>query len=121
MERVGWRASDELKSATIEAAWAFHRGEVPTPESYHGEGKHLSAVVRTHDPAGIPLLIEHGLGTGGMVTNALADFGEIALPAVLEFVQPGRERPSDGDWTGSVSYGLQALRFMVQTEPSAPK
>ena len=114
VERVGWRASDELKSATIEAAWAFHRGEVPPPESYHGEGEHLSAVVRTHDPAGIPLLIEHGLGTGGMVTNALADFGEIALPAVLDYVRPDRERPSDVFWAENVSSGLQVLRFMVQ-------
>ena len=113
-ERVGWRASAEFKSATIRAAWAYYRGELgPDPESYHG-GNYLSAVIRTHDPAGIPLLIEHGLGTGGMVTNALADFGETALPALLEFADPDVERPSDTYWAGSVSSGLQALRFMVQ-------
>ena len=49
-----------------------------------------------------------------MVTNALADFGETALPALLEFVDPDVERPSDTYWAGSVSSGLQALRFMVQ-------
>lgn len=113
-KRVGWRASAEFKSATIEAAWAYYRNELgPDPESYHG-GNYLSAVIRTHDPAGIHLLIEHGLGTGGMVTNALADFGETALVPLLDFVQPDRERPSGTDWSGSVSSGLQALRFMVQ-------
>lgn len=118
-DRLGWRAGSGLKTAVIRAAWA-HMGEDGARFDADGVdyGKHASsfdyfeAVIRTHDPAGIPFLVEHAIGKGNRPTNALADFGELALPAVLEAAEkgPAGVGPIDSDVQGA----LQTLRYLVE-------
>ena len=67
-------------------------GCLPTrPANQHGRRRAVEAVIWTHDPAGIPLLVEHAIGNGNRVTNASADFGQVALPAVFSFSVPSRK------------------------------
>lgn len=72
-------------------------------------------------PVGINTRIEHGLGTGGMATNALADFGDTALVALLGFVQPDRERIIAEAWlTGGPHHPFRARRVTGPVLPCGP-
>jgi hypothetical protein len=90
MNGIGWRVSDELKAVFFDAAWRHMRQLDVEPSHYSDEAwPYITVAIRTHDPAGIPLLVEHVLGvTGEVVTNALADFGADAVPALLDYVRP---------------------------------
>ncbi len=67
----------------------------------------MDAVAKLGDPRGIPFLVAT-LEYGSISANALADFGAVAFPAVLEAV-------SDPDaYPYRVSRGLDALRFMLE-------
>ena len=112
-ERVGWRASDEFKAAVIDVAWQYMSGELPEPEWGHeGMFDYITAVIRTHDPAAIPLLVEYAIGSGNIPVYALADFGAAAVPALLDFVRPDRQRPP-GSWDSSIAAALRALRLIL--------
>jgi hypothetical protein len=65
------------------------------------------------DPRAIRGLVE-ALGTGAIVTNALADFGEAAAPDVLAVVMSTASVPD------AVGHGLITLRFMVEGQPLRP-
>lgn len=74
------------------------------------------AVVPLRDPGSIPGLLE-ALGTGALVTNALADFGEAAAPGVLAVVTSSASVPD------AIDHGLITLRFMTegtQLRPLSP-
>ena len=118
-DRLGWRASPEFKAAVIEAAWQYMRGDAPQADANATEYddheevfEWFEAVIRTHDPAGIPFLVEHAIGNGNRVTNALADFGQVALAAVLEASEQG---PIGVVRVNSTVQGaLQTLRYLVE-------
>ncbi len=103
---LGWRAGPELREAVIRAAWAEVRGETNRPPGEYLLDYH-QAVVGLRDPAAIPLLVRiMAVNPGAAITNALADLGADAFPAVLEAANAGEYRQ------GSPS--LSVLRFMVE-------
>jgi hypothetical protein len=71
---------------------------------------HVSrAVARLRDPRAMPVMAK-ALGTGSMaITEALADFGEEAVPHIVAEVE------SPNRWHHAVDEGLIALRFIVET------
>lgn len=117
---VGRDASPQLRSALIttlerESAmraerWrSAQRGETLEPIMDDLYGSVAQAVVELRDPATIPALAG-ALGTGLMVIRAMAEFGEPAVPAILNVISaPGsRSIAADG--------GLLALRFIVEQQ-----
>jgi len=112
---LGPRAGPELRAALFDAARAEMRGEVDRhPDAHEWVFGYLDAVIQLGDEAAIPVLIE-GLRYGPNVSNALADLGSAAFPAVLAAVADpaGDYRVVDG--------GLTALRFMVEDGSLAPR
>ncbi len=104
---LGTEASPELRLAVIEAAWAEYRGETDTPPESEAGFDYIETVAKLGDPRGIPFLVAT-LEYGSISPNALADFGAVAFPAVLEAVSDPDEYPY------RVSRGLGALRFMLE-------
>ncbi|MXV96528.1 MAG: hypothetical protein F4Y07_15800 [Gemmatimonadetes bacterium] len=117
---IGWRASDELKAVFLDAAWRHMRQLDVEPSHYGGETwSYITVTIRTHDPAGIPLLVEHALGvTGEVVTNALADFGVAALPTLLDYVRP--TGPPGDARVLRVGSGLRTLALIAEDGPIPP-
>ncbi len=105
--KLGAEVSPELRLAVINAAWAELRGETDTPPESEAIFTYLDAVAKLGDPRTIPFLIEV-LKYGAGASNALADFGAAAFPAVLEAVSDPDEDQS------RVSGALTALRFMLE-------
>lgn len=105
--KLGPRASPELRLAVIDAAWAELRGGTDTPPEQEAMFDYLDAVVGLRDSRAIPLLVEV-LGNGSAASNALADFGTEAFPAVLAAVSDPGEHPYD------VFGGLTTLRFLLE-------
>lgn len=105
--KLGPRASPELRLAVIEAAWAELRGGTDTPPEAEAMFDYLDAVAGLRDTRAIPLLVEV-LGNGSAASNALADIGTEAFPAVIAAVSDPGEHPYD------VFGGLTALRFLLE-------
>lgn len=107
--RLGSRAGSELRAAIIQTAWAEVRGETNRPGQGDEPGEYvldyMHAVAGLRDPAAIPFLVSV-MKHGAIAANALADFGAVALPAVLETVDAGQH--------ADVRMGLAVLRFMVE-------
>lgn len=103
---LGPRASADLKAAVIDAAWAELRGEVPRPEGDEAIFDYVWALCRLRDARAIPPMLE-AISMGPMVSNALADLGAAAFPAVFAAVK-------DPKFDDDVPGGLLALRFMVE-------
>ena len=122
MNDIGWRASDELKSAFFDAAWRHMRQLDVEPSHYSDEAWHyITVAIRTHEPAGIPLLVEHALGvTGEVVTNALADFGAVALPALLDYVRPDTLKPPGDARVIRVASAIRTLALIAEDGPIPP-
>ncbi|MCY4397744.1 MAG: hypothetical protein OXE96_00145 [Gemmatimonadetes bacterium] len=115
MNDIGWRASDELKAVFFDAAWRHMRQLDVEPSHYSDEWPYITVAIRTHDPAGIPFLVEHVLGvTGEVVTNALADFGVAALPALLDYVRADDMRPSGEARALRVGSALRTLALIAE-------
>lgn len=104
---LGPRASAELKAAVIEAAWAEWRNDLDRPPTSEAIFDYMDAVAGLRDPRAIPFLVEV-LNHGAVATNALADLGTAAFPAVLTAVKD----PAGIDM--DVSGGVTTLRFMVE-------
>jgi len=93
---------------------ASRRNELLEPLEHPEHVLALSrAVVRLKDPASIPALVS-ALPTGSLVPHAIAQFGEHAVPAVLEVVTDPDE------WYHARSGGLLALRFIVEQQAERP-
>lgn len=88
---LGPRAGPELREAVIEAAWAEVRGE--TGRSDESVFDYMDAVAGLREPRAIPFLV-HVLASGNGASNALADLGQVAFPAVLETVASPAEHPT---------------------------
>ena len=102
---LGPTASPDLRAALIDAAWAEWRGETDRPAGSEAAFDYVAAVMELRDVRAIPFLVETLIGGG---TNALADLGAPAFPAVLAAVSdPGGHRSRIGN-------GLTVLRFMVE-------
>lgn len=116
MNGIGWRASDELKGAFFDAAWRHMRQLDVEPSHYSDEAwPYITVAIRTHDPAGIPLLVEHVLGvTSEVVSNALADFGVAALPALLDHVRPDTRGPLGEARVIRVGSALRTLALIAE-------
>jgi len=123
MNGIGWRANEETKAVFFDAAWRHMRQLDVEPSHYGGETwPYITVTIRTHDPAGIPLLIEHALGvTGEVVTNALADFGAAALPALLDYVRPDTTGPPGDAWVLRVGSALRTLALIAEDGPISPE
>ena len=122
MNDIGWRASDGLKAVFFDAAWRHMRQLNVEPSRYSDEAWHyITVAIRTHDPAGIPLLVEHALGvTGEVVTNALADFGAAALPALLDYVRRDTLGPPGEARVIRVGPALRTLALIAEDGPVPP-
>jgi len=109
----------DLRAALIEALDSANQVQATRSKApRHGEKlqdlydpefqvKVARTLARLKDPRTIPVLAG-ALGTGGVVTDALADFGERAVPDVRRVVVS----PESDTWL--VNDGLEALRFMVE-------
>ena len=115
-DRVGWRASAEFKALLVERAGQVMREEIEFHDEHEGVFAWVNAVIRTHNPDAIPFLIEHGMGYGGIPANAVADFGELALPHLLDFITP-----KEGENPNEVSVGFRVLRFMIEDGLMTPE
>ena len=104
---LGPRASAELKAAVIEAAWAEWRNDLDRPPTSEVIFDYMVAVAGLRDTRAIPFLVEV-LNHGAVATNALADLGTAAFPAVLAAVKDPEGFEMD------VSGGVTTLRFMVE-------
>lgn len=104
---LGPRAGPELRKAVIEAAWAEVRGETDRADEDESVFSYMDAVAGLRDPRAIPFLV-HVLTSGNGASNALADLGQVAFPAVLETVANPGEHPH------RVKGGLTTLRFMLE-------
>jgi hypothetical protein len=102
---LGADASQELRAALIDAAWAEWRGETGRPAGSEAAFDYMDAVFRLRDRRAIPFLIEVLIGGG---ENALADLGAAAFPATLAAVSDPGGHPS------RTAHGLTVLRFMVE-------
>jgi len=69
--------------------------------------KLVELVVAFNDPAGIDALAG-AIGTGGRATNGIADFGALAVPALIAAIE------ADGTNPDVVSGALEALRYIVE-------
>lgn len=118
----------ELRSALIEALEregellarreaARQRGEAVPPLERLQDPEFILAlarlVIELRDPRAIPALAG-ALGTGGRVTQAVVDFGEQAVPAVVAVVMSPESSPY------AISDGLIALRCMVEGAGVSP-
>ncbi len=122
MNDLGWRASDELKAVFFDAAWRHMRQLDVEPSHYSDEWPYITVAIRTHDPAGIPFLVEHVLGVSGeVVTNALADFGVAALPALLDYVRADDMGPSGEARALRVGSALRTLALIAEDGPIPPE
>ncbi len=93
---------------------AAKRGEfLPELEDAEFIGALTRAVVELKDSRAIQGLVA-ALGTGAIVTNALADFGEAAAPAVIAVVTSNESVPD------AVDHALITLRFMVEGSRDRP-
>lgn len=100
LEREGKRHAERYR--------ATKRGEaLGDMEDAEFIGALTRAVVPLRDARAIPALVD-ALGTSALVTNALADFGEPAAPAVLAVVTSTESMPD------AIDHGLITLRFMVE-------
>lgn len=122
MNDIGWRASDELKGVFFDAAWRHMRQLDVEPLYYRDEAwPYITVAIRTHDPAGIPLLVEHVLGvTSEVVSNALADFGVAALPALLDYVRLDTLGPPGEARVIGVGSALRTLALIAEGGPIPP-
>ncbi|WP_419167647.1 hypothetical protein [Candidatus Palauibacter sp.] len=111
---LGPRAGQELRAAVIEAAWAEVRREAAARGGVGPAGGDpdrmfmlFDAAAALRDPRTIPLMTEAlKYGSGG--SNALANLGAVAFPAVLAAVRDPGGHPYQ------VSGGVTALRFMIE-------
>lgn len=103
---LGPRASADIRFAVIDAAWAEVRGETNTPNESEAVFDYMQAVAEMGDPRAIPFLVEV-LRFGSGASNALADIGARAFPAVLEAAYDPNKHPS------GTRQALTALRFML--------
>jgi hypothetical protein len=101
---LGPDAGRELRMAMIQAA----RAELAGPARGEIAGDYLSAVVGLRDPRAVQLLVE-ALVNGPFVAEALAGFGDLALPLILDLVSDPESTVFDG-----VDMGLVTLRYMVE-------
>ena len=104
---LGSRAGPVLRKAVIEAAWAEVRGEIDRTDEDESVFSYMDAVAGLRDPRAIPFLL-HVLPSGNGASNALADLGRVAFPAVLETVANPVEHPH------RVKGGVTTLRFMLE-------
>ena len=119
---IGWRASDELKVVFFDAAWS-HMRQLDVEPPYYGDEAwpYITVAIRTHDPAAIPLLVEHVLGVNSEVpANALADFGVAAVPALLDYVRPDTVGPPGEAQVIRVGSALRALALIAEDGPIPP-
>jgi hypothetical protein len=128
-QRIGaGQVGPELRRALIAAlqqknetyrgyARARWRGEPATAWGGDGEGHVYLAlvelVVDMKHPETVDALVG-ALGTGLSAIRALADFGELAAPAVIGVVTDPRGAPDE------VSDGLLTLRFLVEDQSIPP-
>lgn len=109
------RAGPALRAAVLRAAWEEMGGETgrhPESEAYI---TYILAVAGLRDPAAIPFLVEHG---GASLANDLADFGELAFPAVME---KAMDRRLGLVHQGHVSDAILTLRFVVEDGWAGPE
>ena len=93
---------------------AMKRGDVIQDlEDAEFIGAVTRAVAELRDPGSIRGLAA-ALGSGATVTNALAEFGEAAAPAVIRVVSAHDSMPD------AVGHGLITLRFLVEGEAIRP-
>ncbi|WP_420442619.1 hypothetical protein [Candidatus Palauibacter sp.] len=114
---LGPRAGPDLRAAVIHAAWAEWRGETNRPEgeaAIEAKGTYAYAVGGLQDPQAIPFLVEV-LPNGLFASNALADFGAEAFPAVFEAAADPEGHPYRVDGC------LTALRFMLEDGSLSPR
>jgi len=134
VEELGDQTGPQLRAAVIRAAWELVRGETDLTPGSHAYGEYLGdyayAVAGLRDPAAIPFLVEHA----GQLNDDIADFGEMAFPAVLEQAEDARplHRHQIRVWEsiitlrylvedGSVSSeGLEQVREVVKTRLTEP-
>ena len=122
MNGIGWRASDELKAVFFDAAWRHMRQLDLEPWHYGDEGwPYITVAIRTHDRAGIPLLVEHVLGvTSEAVTNALADFGAAAVPALLDYIRADTLRTARDARVLRVGSAVRTLALIAEDGQMPP-
>lgn len=117
---LGRDATPELRSALVAVLeaeielrarrWAASvKGESIEPITDDVYGSVAEAVVALRDPATIPALAG-ALGTGLMVIRAMAEFGEPAVPAILDVISAPETRSI------AVDGGLLALRFILEQQ-----
>lgn len=107
VSELGADAGRELRMAMIQAA----RAELAQPASeQRGEVAldYLFAVAKLRDPRAVPLLVE-SLVYGPFVAEALAGFGDLPLPLIVDLVSNQEKTVFDG-----VATGLVTLRYMVE-------
>ncbi|MYA42075.1 MAG: hypothetical protein F4Z31_10030 [Gemmatimonadetes bacterium] len=113
VSELGPHAVRELRMAMIRAA----RAELDRPASeQRGEVAldYLFAVAKLRDARAVPLLVE-SLVYGPFVAEALAGFGDLPLPLILDLVSNPEKTVFDG-----VAEGLATLRYMVEDGTLGP-
>lgn len=113
VSELGADAGRELRMSMIQAA----RAELDRPASeQRGEIalEYLFTVVKLRDARAVPLLVE-SLVYGPFVAEALAGFGDLALPLILDLVSNPERTVFDG-----VDMGLVTLRYMVEDGTVGP-
>ena len=104
VSELGPDAGRELRMSMIQAA----RVELDGPPRGEIAGEYLSAVVNLRDARAIPFLVE-SLVYGPFIAEALAGFGDLALPLILDLVSNPERTVLDG-----VDMGFVTLRYMVE-------
>ncbi len=104
---LGPSAGPELRAAVIAAAWAELRGDTDRAEDDESIFAYYDAVAGLRDPRAISFLVR-ALPAGPGASNALADLGAVAFPAVLETTAQLGEHPK------RIEGGLTALRFLLE-------
>lgn len=118
------QAGPELRAAVIRAAWREARADINSESTT----RYARVAALFEDPAAIPLLVEV-MHTSIATRLALANFGEAALPGVLEkAMDPGVAtfpRPASGDPNDlAIQRGIAALhilRLMAERELVGPE
>lgn len=110
VSELGPDAGPELRMAMIQAA----RAELGRPARGEIAGDYLSAVVGLRDPGAVPLLVK-SLVNGPFIAEALAGFGDLPLPLILDLVSNPESTVFDG-----VHTGLVTLRYMVEDGTLGP-
>lgn len=109
------RAGPELRAAVIRAAWEEMKGQTGRHPESDAYITYIHAVAGLRDPAAIPFLVEHG---GSSMADELADFGELAFPAIM---QKAMDRRLGLVHQGHVSNAIKTLRFMVEDGSIRPE